>query len=293
MIITGGSPGITRDFQIDFDGLLMGAGTPYGVFGWGGFLDMPSIRSQNISRPRRRGTFLTPDYDDGKVYDVDFDITATGSVAFPDAIAALAAGTYPQETLRPLRFRLPGLGIRSTLVQCRRRVIPVDLGYEFGLSQKGALQWFAPDARQYGPGVLLPTGLRTGGTGITYPLSYPLSYGVPPTGGRVTFTNGGSAATEPVITVTGPFAYGFEITYVETGQRLRYTAAVGTDLVLDCGEGTATTQGQERAPFLSIREWFSVQAGATATFAIATLGGESAGLNPTSGMTVAVASAYL
>ena len=292
-VVVGSSPLITQDFQIDFDGLLMGAGTPYGVSMWGGFLDMPAVRSQTTSRPKARGAFLTPDYDDGKLYDVDVDITSQAGIAFSDAVAAMAAGTYPQETLRPLRFRLPNMGVRVTLVQCRRRVIPVELAYEFGLSQKAALQWFAPDARQYGPAVLLPAGLRSGGTGVSFPLVFPLSFGVPPSGGRVTFTNTGSAPTEPVITVTGPLLSGFEITYLETGRRLRYTATVGTDLVLDCAQGTCTTQGQERAPFLTVREWFSVPAGASATFSLATLGGESAATTPTAGMTVAIAPAYL
>lgn len=284
---------ITQDWQIDFDGLILGAGTSYGVTKWGGFLDMPTVRSQNNARPSRHGIYHSADYSGEKIYDVELDVTAENGVAFADAVAALAAGTYSQDSLRPLRFRLPNLGVRSTLVQCRKRVVPVEIAYQFGLSQMSALQFYAPDARQFGPAVSLPTGLRSGGTGLTYPIVYPLSYGVPALGGRVSFVNTGTAHTEPVLTVTGPFGSGFDITYVETGQHLRYTAPVGTDLVLDCAEGTVTTQGQERGPFLTVRDWFSVAAGASATFSIASLGGESAASAPTAGMTVAIAPAYL
>ena len=284
---------ITRDFQLDFDGLLMGDGTPYGVDVWDGFLDMPPTRSTTAPRPGRRGVFTTPDYDDGKLYSIVADVVAAAGVTFADAVAALTAGTYPQETLRPLRFQLPGLGVRTVFVQCRKRVIPVDVAYEFGMSSKCAVQWFAPDGRQYGPSLSLAAGLRSGGTGLDYPLVYPLLYGTAPVGGVVTFTNTGNAAAEPVITVTGPLAQGFEIVRVETGRRLRYQAIVGSDLVLDCGAGTVTTQGQQRAVNLTVREWFTVAPGAVATFSFSTLGSETAASTPTAGMTVTIAPAYV
>ena len=148
------------------------------------------------------------------------------------------------------------------------------------------------DWRKYAASVALTAGLRTQGEGLTYPLVYPLTYGAAGSGGRVEFTNSGTAATEPVITVSGPLAAGFEVTHVETGRRLRYVAPVGSDIVLDCGEGTCTSQGQERAANLVVREWFSVAAGATATFALATLGGETAASAPTVAMSVQLASAY-
>jgi len=292
-VIIVGAGTLSGDWQVEFNGLLMGTGTPYELAALGGFLDMPAVRSQHNPRPGRDGMFVGPDYAAGKVYDLELEIAAEGGTSFAAAVLALEQAAQPQgQTLIPLRFQLPGKGVRAAWVQCLRRAIPVDLGFEKGFVQKSLLQFWAPDGRQYGPGLVVQAGLRTQGGGLTYPLTYPLTYGTPGSGGRVTFTNSGTAATEPVITVSGPLTAGFEITHAETGRRLRYTAAVGSDIVLDCGEGTCTSQGQERAMFLTIREWFSVAAGATATFALATLGGETAASSPTVGMTVQLASAY-
>ncbi len=296
MILTSGLFGptaISQDFQADFDGLILGAGTPYGITKWGGFLDMPAVRSQDDPIPLRDGIFAAANYSGGKTYDLEFDIVTNGVTAFSDAVALLESWTYAQVGLRPLRFQLPDKGVRVAMVQCRRRAIPVDVPYQFGMSAQAALQFYAPDARQYGPALSTSTGLRSGGGGLTFPLTFPLNFGTPPSGGRVSFVNSGSASSEPVFTVSGPLSAGFEITYVETGQRLRYQAPVGSDIVLDCQQGTVTTQGQQRATYLTIREWFSVPAYSTATFAFATLGAETALSTPTAGMAVTIAPAYL
>jgi hypothetical protein len=96
-----------------------------------------------------------------------------------------------------------------------------------------------------------------------------------------------------VFTVSGALSAGFQITWVETGQHLTYSFPVGSDLVVDCGAGTATTQGQDRTVYLTQRDWFSVPAGATATFQIAALGGETGTTNPGFTFTAQVAPAYL
>jgi hypothetical protein len=135
--------------------------------------------------------------------------------------------------------------------------------------------------------------LRQSGTGIVYPLVYPLNYGTPPAGGSVSFTNNGTTTTEPVFTVSGALSAGFQLTWVETGQHLTYSQPVGSDLVIDCGTGTAMTQGQDRTAYLTSRDWFSIPAGATATFAFAALGGETYSTNPGVSLKCVAAPAYL
>ena len=138
-----------------------------------------------------------------------------------------------------------------------------------------SLQFTAPDWRKYGDTQSGDTGLPGGGTGLAYPLAYPLDYGDPGNTGRVSFTNSGDAATEPTFTVSGPLSVGFEITRVETGERLRYEHPVGTDLTVDCAAGTVTEAGQRRERYLTVRQWPSVGRGETATFQFSTLGPET------------------
>jgi hypothetical protein len=206
----------------------------------------------------------------------------------------LQAATFAQTQVLPLTFKLPGRPVLAVGVQCLNRSIPMVVGeFEAGLSSAAAVQFYAPDPRMYGLSSSLTTGLRTAGTGLSYPLSYPLSYGTTGAGGQVSFTNSGTTNTEPVFTISGALSAGFQITWVETGQHLTYSFPVGSDLVVDCGAGTATTQGQDRTVYLTQRDWFSVPAGATATFQIAALGGETGTTNPGVTFSAQVAPAYL
>ncbi len=291
MIIAGAS--VTQDYQVLFNGLLIGPGAPYTTTSMKGFLDLAGVRTSYTSRPHRTGAYQQPHYADGAVLELVFDVTDSPVVDFPTAVAQLQAATFAQETPLPLTFKLPGRPVLAIGAQCINRSIPVDHDFSMGLAKSAALQFYAPDPRMYGQTLTLTTGLRTAGTGMVFPLVFPLSYGMAGSGGSVSFTNSGTANTEPVLTVSGALSAGFQITWVETGQHLTYSFPVGSDLVIDCGAGTATTQGQDRTVYLTQRDWFSVPAGATATFQIAALGGETGTSNPGVTFSAQVAPAYL
>lgn len=272
-------------------GLVFGAtdvnGTNLTIEQEDGWLGSVGARNERQSRPARAGAYTAPAYLEARAFTVagkGFGRTEAGMLATIRAFSALLA-----DGSSSLFQWADVTGGYAALVQRdgppRVRII-TPTAFEWSAS------FYAPDPRRYGSSLTQQAGLRTPGGGLAYPLAYPLAYGTTGTGGRVTFTNSGTASTEPVITVTGPFQSGFQITHAETGRRLRYEATVGSDLVIDCGAGTVTTQGQERAMYLTVREWFSVPAGATATLALATLGGETAASAPTAGMTVTAAPAY-
>lgn len=292
MIIAGLS--VTQDYQVLFNGVMFGPGTPYGVTNYKGFLDLTGVRAAYVSRPHRTGAYVQPHYAEGAVFDLTFDITGTSGVSFSSAVSQLQAATFAQTQPIPLTFKLPGRPVLAVGVQCLNRAIPMAVGeFEAGMSSAAALQFYAPDPRMYGLSSTLRTTLRTGGTGLSYPLAYPLDYGTTGAGGQVSFTNSGTTATEPVFTISGALSQGFQITWVETGQHLTYSFPVGSDLVIDCGAGTASTQGQDRTVYLTSRDWFSVPSGATATFQIAALGGETGTTNPAVTFTALVAPAYI
>jgi hypothetical protein len=184
-----------------------------------------------------------------------------------DAIAALLAdGSMGDFTLTNSR--------RSLKAKVKLSDAPLDEWMD-ELAFTWSLQFTAPDWRKYGEVQPGDTGLPGGGTGLAYNLAYPLDYGDPGVPGRVQFTNTGTAYTEPSFTITPPLSVGFEITRVETGQRLRYEHPVGSELVLDCSAGTVMEAGQRRERYLTVREWPSVGPGETATFQFSTLGPET------------------
>ena len=168
---------ITADFQWEFDGLLMGVDTPYAVTGFKGFLDQPSVHGGGTHRARSHGDFPEPQWADGQVYDLDFEVVATSSSTFTAAVMALESGTYPQATTRPLWYQLPGHGLRQVNVFCAARSIPGAQEYGFGVA-KAALQWTAPDPLKYGTTASGSTGLPVAGGGLNWSpgLAYPLDY---------------------------------------------------------------------------------------------------------------------
>lgn len=139
-----------------------------------------------------------------------------------------------------------------------------------------SLQFTAPDRRKYGDAQTASCGLPSHGGGMDLPMDFPMDFGDPGDPGRVSVVNTGNAPSEPTFAVTPAFASGFEITRVETGQRLRYAAPVVSELTLDCAAGTVLTDGQRRERFLTVRQWPSVLPGESATFQLSTLGAETA-----------------
>jgi hypothetical protein len=176
MIIAGLS--VTSDYQVLFNGVMFGPGTNYGITNYKGFLDLTGVRTSYVSRPHKTGAYQQPHYADGAVFDLTMDVGATTSTDFPTAVGVLQAATFPQATPIPLTFKLPGRPVLAVGVQCLNRSIPMVVGeFEAGLSSGAALQFYAADPRLYGLSSTLTTTLRQSGTGIVYPLVYPLNYG--------------------------------------------------------------------------------------------------------------------
>lgn len=242
-----------------FDGWGMGAG----------------VDTQFAPRPGRHGTFDAPVYRRERVITIEGTIVA-GSRG--DAVRAeqQLAATLADGTVGTLSVDDPDLGIQSA--QVRLSAAPQSDGSNKGVGIiRWSLQFTAPDWRKYAETQSVTTGLAGGVGGLAPDFGGALfdsgSLGSP---GTMTVTNDGTAATEPRFTVTAPMAAGFVLSRQETGEQLVYPQPVTSDVVVDCGEGTVTSGGQDRTGLLTVDEFFSIGRGETATFQFATLGGETA-----------------
>lgn len=266
---------VTQDLQWEFDGLLMGYGTPYIVTNPQGFIDLSGVRANFTPRARAHGGFTEPHFGGGAVLDLEMDISADTVPAFNAAVLALEANTFPQPATRPLWFQIPGHGLRVMQVQCLRRSIPMERTILQGYVNKAALQFYAPDPLKYGLPQTATTGLPTTSGGLIYPLAYPLAYGSPTTG-RVSASNAGSAPVSPVFTVLGPIdPAGFQITSVEDGITLQFNGPLGSgdSLLIDSRTGSVVLNGTaDRRGLLSFSSWPTIPAASTRTFAFSTLG---------------------
>lgn len=286
---------VTSSFQVEFDGFLMGPGTPYQFTKLDGFLDLAGARQNFTSRARQRGTYNEPRFTDGAVYNIEMDVTATATMSFADAIQAVTFATTPPRygVTRPLFWMLPGAPeLTLANVQVLRRSIPIATGYEFGLAQTVALQFYASDPYKYGAGQSASTALSSGSGGLTYPLVYPLTYGTQ-VASRVNCVNAGSADAYPILTVIGPIdRNGFIVTAVESGITVTYNGPVGANdsLVIDTSTGAAVLNSQnDRRSLLSMVPGPPViPAQSSQTFAFTTPGGYT----PTARLTVGWANTY-
>jgi len=134
----------------------------------------------------------------------------------------------------------------------------------------------APDPRKYGPEVSVSSGLPTSGTGLTYPITYPISYGTPGDPGRVTVENPGTVETFSTFEVSGGLTGGFELKDISSGRRLRLERDVplGSSVFLNARTGRAylDVPANDVTGFLTVREWWSVPAGVSQDVQFSALG---------------------
>lgn len=293
MIVAPATGTPLQNATISIDGLLVGvdlSGLQWTYKDLSGWWESAPMRDRMVDRPAADGALDAAPLRSPRVITLTGWTRGASRSALAPVADTLASLVGPD--LGTFTVQDPDLGSRS--VQCRLTGTPQVDASNLGV---GLLRWMlmfkAPDHRKYGPSVTRSTGLRTSGTGLAFPVASPMDFGTTGSGGSVGFANTGTAPTEPVFTVSGALSQGFQITWVETGQHLTYSYPVGSDIVIDCGAGVASTQGQDRTVYLTQRDWFSVPAGATATFQIAALGGETGTSNPSFTFTAQAAPAYL
>ena len=261
---------------ISIDGLILGAdidGVKWKYTRLDGWLIGGRRETNLIPRSSQDDMYDGPSYDRERVITIEGIIQAKTRAAAVLAARQLAA-VAPGNTLATFSVNDPDLGLEQARVRLSAKQGD---GFAQGVGQvRYQLQFTAPDHRKYGEPVTVSTSLAAPASGLAFPLGLPFDFGDASESGRIVFTNSGTAPTEPAFTVVGPMTAGFEVTHIETGRRLRYSAPVGSDVVIDSAAGTVTSGGQDRTTFLTLREWFSVGPGETATFQFSTLGTETA-----------------
>lgn len=276
------------DTIVSIDGLLFGLDIE-GVMwiftdlkGWtlGG-----GVETNFTPRPGQHGEFDGQAYRRRRVIELSgvclADSAALAELAADALGALLADGSSGSFTVQNSR--------RSLSATVRLSDEPLDSRLD-DLSFTWSLQFTAPDHRKYGEPQSVPTSLPGGGAGLSFPVGAAFDFGAPGSTGRIVLTNDGTADTEPTFDVNGPLAVGFQVSEVETGRRLRYESALSGAVMLDCLEGTATQDGQDRTGLLTVDEFFTIPPKQSRTYQLSTLGTET--FTSPAGMTGTASPAY-
>jgi len=261
---------ITRDGQIEWRGVLLGAGTPYRKVGLEGWQDLADVRSDNPNISGYHGAYQGSLLSAPRVVTFSY-LLATSTATFPGHVRELQRITALREdtTEEPLVIQLDGRK-HYAMARCHRRSIPVDKRYPLGYTT-GAIEWVATNPRKYQlPQQSVSCSLAAPPVGgLVWPLVFPLDFNQTISGGVMTLTNNGNADAWPTFTVLGPMT-GPTITNLTTGQKLVFNPVVtvipgGIEMVIDTRPSVRTVRGAGTSvrQLLISADWFAVPAGSS------------------------------
>lgn len=195
---------------------------------------------------------------------------------FPDARPISIEGDYfgssradglaMRETLAALYN--DGLPVRMTVADdlrtTTREVLVAAVTFPWTIHQEFefAIDMTAADPRRYEAEVAVSTMLAAPGTGLVWPVVWPVNWGTIGVNGKVAVANPGNTETISRFVVGGgEMPDGFVIVNATTGERLTYLGPVtaGTTITLDTATRTALINGSgPGSRFLASPQWWSI-----------------------------------
>ncbi len=262
---------VTGDGQLEWNGLLFGAGTRYRLTELEGWLDLDETRDGDVDLDDEDGA------QPGLLLAGRRVITWTGHIAgstdFDALVGALrTATTITSQDEQPLVVHTAGVKAQ-VLARVVHRRIPQSMDWASSLT-RFVVQWRATNPRVLRLPQLTPSATPpvAGGGGLRFPLRFPLMFSGTPAGGELVLTNNGGAAAQPLWRITGPCPAP-RITNADTNERLwfadSYTLPTGQQLDLSTADksvlvgATGTEKRVSRSNQLVRREWFTLPPGVT------------------------------
>jgi hypothetical protein len=216
-----------------------------------GWDDSPDVRLALESRPQDHGAF------DGDAFNEARYITLAGVAEAPDEVAAYVARDRVRAVCADLTARKPLVVTephRTRLCHVRRAG-RVRVGDVSGVLFDWQLDLVAPDHRKYAAvaTTLTATLPTSGGSGFTFPLTFPFTAAVPVgSTGTVVAVNAGDVAAPPLVTITGPVTNPI-VENVTTGRRiaLSYDLPAGQSLIIDFDNRAVLLNGSQPVDVLA------------------------------------------
>jgi Phage tail protein len=252
------------NYQLWFNNITLGDGTPFNVQNISGIEDLPIIRSQDDDRGYQDGMFSGNDFLGGRFITVNLLVLPYAGKSAQYNLNLLQRAFIFQKTgTQPLQFQLTGdSGLQFVNARVRGIVTPVnqEYSYQFISTQ---IKFFCPDPRIYDNTQQFATLLAANPIGRTFNTVYPLVYGGGSSAGTGLVANAGYVDTFPTITITGPAVNPF-IGNLTTGLTMYFNLTLNTGdvLVIDTLNKTITLNGNPARNYLSgLSKWFNAPAG--------------------------------
>jgi hypothetical protein len=252
--------------QVTFGGLTIGRGTDY-KFKKLNLHDAPAVRTSKQDRARRHGQRRGDSFLSGR--SITASIQIRSGHPSPAVWTALSAAMVVGQPESEWVGQIPGIAdSREVLIYAavEKFLLPIDRPYMVAGLGNAEVEWWATDPHIYDADLTtLATSMASiGGTGRTYPRSYPLSYAGPVTGGLVTATNEGEVATTWQAVIAGPVDNP-RVENVTTGQTVGFVGslAAGQTLEIDSDSRDVLLDGTaSRYSWLTgASRWFDIEPG--------------------------------
>jgi hypothetical protein len=258
---------LSADWQLSYNGLVVGTSTDYDVVAVDGLDGLPELRTSDTVRPSDHGMFAGRDLAAGRTIELTLEIYGATDGAFRTNVDALGVATLLRDDELALAFKLPGFtDDRQVFCRPRRRSLPLDLNYSSRLAP-AIVQFFATDPRIYAATeTVLGVGLPAASGGLAWPLVWPLSWGTA-TSGTVSADNAGTFPTRPVVRFDGPLT-GASIENVTAGKTFRFKTsfviAAGEYVEVDFNDHTVLLNGtaSRYSQVASNSQWWEIAPGA-------------------------------
>jgi hypothetical protein len=255
---------ITSDWQCELNGLLMGEGTPYGLVSLEGLDDLPEIRTADEARAGDHGSHRGNDLAGVRIVTVELDIVATTSTTFDVAVNALQAASVLQSAETTFAFQRRGKVKQQVGARPRRRRIPNDLAFQMGFG-RATLQLDASDPRIYAQALSsAATGLPSAAGGLTFPATFPLTFGAVSSANTILAVNSGNFAARPLLVMTGPVDTP-TVLHTTSGRYLTFaiSLAAGDTLTVDLDARSVLLNGtaSRRSALSADSSWWELTPG--------------------------------
>ena len=261
---------VTTDWQMEFNGLLIGDTTDFSIATIAGLAELPPVRSHDQVLLRTDGASPGDDFIGSRTLIVSLEIDLRNSATtFDDFARAFVPGGTPQ----PMVMQIPQIagGIKTRVYgRPRRRSAPINLEWLYELPVI-IFEFDCADPRIYADAPVSHVGrtLAAATGGLTWPLTFPLDWGTF-NAGTFTATNAGNVPAPAVFTFHGPLTTP-RVENITQGSTLEFNIALsaGETLVVDTGARTAllNATASRSSALTAASVWFHIEDGDDLRFA--------------------------
>jgi hypothetical protein len=224
--------------------------------------DLPTVRQSDVPRAQQDGSFGGLDYLDERVITLGLNLIAPDNPTFRQMRQDLETAFQPMRSAELPLYLFNNT--RIIFARVKKRSGGMDLSWAQTQGET-LLELVATDPRKYAANLTtLAASVAVLGGGVTFPLTFPLTFGTATVSGQIIATNAGNYSTLPTAHITGPVDNP-RIEHTDQGAAITMaiSLAAGDYLDIDFAAHTIILNGtaSRRSTLTAASRWFELTPG--------------------------------